>query len=439
MAGWQNAPMSARQRLIAISVAVLVVVGIGVVAVSLPDGVGGEPLPSASADPTASATAVMPGPSGSVAPDDELLAKLREIEAEVVAIRGLPPADIGPPDLISRAELIEELETLFDDDYPAEEREQDNLALRALGLIGPDDDVAELQLQLLSEQVVGFYDDEERRMVVVVEGEFDAEAQVYYAHEYAHALQDAAFGLDSLGTDAEGEDDRSLARTSLIEGDASVTMLAWAFANLTPEELIGIATPTQVPDMTGIPSWMAAQLQYPYTDGLEWAGALVGNPIAAPDFDPIDDAFGTPPDSTEQIDDLAKWDPREDPIDVDVVDLAASLGEGWSPVETTTLGQAMIGFMLEYHGLGITGAREAGRGWGGDRVVVAYGPDEAFAVAWRLAWDTQADAAEFATAYRGILETLPFAADVVELANDEVLVVHASSDDLLERTIDAAD
>ena len=205
-----------------------------------------------------------------------------------------------------------ELERLFDENYPPEEREQDTFTLRALGLLGPDEDAAELQLQLLGEQVLGFYDDDARRMVVVVEGEFDAEAQMYYAHEYAHALQDAAFGIDSLETDAEGEDDQSLARTSLMEGDASVTMLAWAFANLTPEELIGIATPTQVPDMTGIPSWMIAQLQFPYYDGLEWASALVGNPIAAPDFGPIDAAFGAPPDSTEQIADLAKWDPRED-------------------------------------------------------------------------------------------------------------------------------
>ena len=437
--GWQNAPMSGLRGLIAISVAVLVVVGIGVVAVSLPDGIAGGPLPSASVDPTEAPSAAGPSPSGSVAADDELLATLREIEAEVVAIRGLPPADIGEPDLISRDELVTELELLFDENYPPEERDQDTLALRALGLLGPEEDAADLQLQLLSEQVLGFYDDDARRMVVVVEGEFDAEAQMYYAHEYAHALQDAAFGIDSLEADAEGEDDRSLARTSLLEGDASVTMLAWAFANLTPEELIGIATPTQVPDTTGIPSWMVAQLQYPYSDGLEWASALVGNPIAAPDFGPIDAAFGAPPDSTEQIADLSKWDPREEPMEVDVVDLAGSLGEGWSPVETTTLGQAMIGFMLEYHGLGITGAREVGRGWGGDRVTVASGPDEAFAVAWRLSWDSEADAVEFITAYNGILAQLPFAAAVMDLGDAEVLVAHASSDDLLQRTLDAAD
>lgn len=427
------------QRLAVISVAVIVVIGIAAVAVTLPDGIGGDPSPSLTPDATASPSQAEPGPSTSAEEADALLAKLREIEAEVVAIRGLPPADIGDPEFVTQDEMADELARIFDEDYPPEDREQDTIALRALGLLDADADVAELQLQLLGESVAGFYDDDERRMVVVVEGEFDGEAQMYYAHEYAHALQDAAFGLDSLETDAEGEDDRSLARTSMLEGDATVTMLAWAFANLTPEELIGIAEPGQVPDLAGIPSWMVAQLAYPYNDGFEWASAQVGNPVAAPDFTAIDAAFGDPPDSTEQIDDLAKWDPREDPIPVEVVDLAAVLGDGWSTVETNTIGQAMIGFMLEYHGLGLTGAREAGRGWGGDRVVIASGPDEAFAVAWRLAWDTQADADEFTVAYEGILGQLPFPAAVAQLGDGEVLVAHASSDDLLQRTIDAAD
>ena len=79
-------------------------------------------------------------------------------------------------------------------------------------------------------------------MVVVTDEGLDALAKFTYAHEYTHALQDAAFGLDSLDTDAEGEDDRALARTALLEGDATVPMLAWAFANLEPQELAEITS-----------------------------------------------------------------------------------------------------------------------------------------------------------------------------------------------------
>src|SRR5690606_32167967 len=111
---------------------------------------------------------------------------------------------------ITRAELADEFQRLFDEEYPPEERERDNLTLRALGLIEPDQDVAELQLQLYGEQVLGFYDDVEKRMVVVTDRGLDPAAKLTYAHEYAHALQDAAFGLDSLDREAVGEDDRLL-------------------------------------------------------------------------------------------------------------------------------------------------------------------------------------------------------------------------------------
>jgi hypothetical protein len=432
--------MSAIQRIGAIAVAVIVVIGAAVVAVNLvggPDGVGSTP--TATAEPSIGATATaVPEPSGSAQSEEELLAALREIEQQVLVIRGLPAADIGPADLITRAQLGDELERIFEEEYPPEDRERDEIALRALGLLEEGQDIAELQLQLLGDQVLGFYDDVERRMVIVTDAGLNAEARMTYAHEYTHALQDAAFDFDSLETDAEGEDDRGMARTALIEGDASVTMLAWAFANLSPEELLEITTGGSVPDMTGIPSWMAAQLEFPYIEGLSWASFLVENPIS-PDFTAIDEAFVDPPDSTEQIIDADAWEAREAPIEVADVDLAGALGDGWAEVDATPIGQAMIAIMLEFHGVDRLTAVEAASGWGGDRAVVATGPDGAFALAWRLAWDEPIDASEFVEAYQGIVGTLGFPASVTELANGDVLVVHASSEDLARRAQDASD
>jgi hypothetical protein len=370
--------------------------------------------------------------------EDDLIAILREIEDQVVAIRGLERAEIGPPDIITRAELADELRRLFDAEYPPEDRERDNRVLRALGLLEPGQDVAELQLQLLGDSVLGFYDDVAERMVVVSDVGLDAEAKLTYAHEYAHALQDAAFDLDALGTDEDGEDDRALARTALIEGDATVVMLAWAFAHLTPEELMELGTGAQLPDTTGIPSWMVGQLEFPYTAGQLWVASLAGDPIE-PDFAAVDAAWADPPDTTEQIVEPGAWRPREAAVAVELPDLAAALGDGWEELDETPIGQATIGIILEYHGVAPAEAARAASGWGGDRVVVATGPDDAFAVAWRLAWDDAIDGDEFAAAYESILDELPFAASVTELPGGEVLVAHASSDDLLARTVDAAD
>jgi hypothetical protein len=434
------AAVSAAQRIAAIVIAVLVLAGIIVLGFNFGRG-------DTAADPsgTPSVSGVeSPSPSGaqtdepSPADEDDVLAALADIEEQVIAIRGLPAADIGPPELLTRDEVREELLAAFDEDYPQEERDEDNAALRALGLLGADQDVAELQLQLLGDQVLGFYDDDEKRMVVVTDQGLDALAKFTYAHEYAHALQDAAFGIDALERDAEGQDDRGLARTALLEGDASVVMLAWALQHLTPQDLLEI-TSNPPPDTTGIPSWLVEYLVvFPYEDGLLWAGALSGDPTA-PDFGAIDAAFEDPPDSTEQIIDIEKWEPREDPIPVEVPDLAVAFGEDWTEVDNTPIGQAFLRMILEYHGIELEEALTASAGWGGDRAVTVIGPGDAFAVAWRLAWDTPQDADEFVEAYNAVLPRLGFPASVSELGDGEVLVAHGSSQEILRRTMAAAD
>ena len=431
--------MSALRIAAIAAVAALVVLGIAVVAAGLygaplgrsPDGTAhpsASPPPQKSLGPSAEASAEPTTPQD----EEELLATLAEIEEQVIAIRGLQAADIGPPDVITRDELAIELRELFDEEYPPEEREEDNLSLRALGLLGPDEDVAELQLQLLGDTVLGFYDDAEKRMVVVSEGGLDPLAKITYAHEYTHALQDAAFGLDSLETDAEGEDDRSLARTSLIEGDASVVMLTWALVNLSQQELIEMGAGLPVPDTSGIPSWMVSQSQFPYVEGQMWAAALTRDPLD-PDFAAIDAAFAAPPGSTEQIIHLDAWDPLEAPVSVEVTDLAAGFGDGWREVDNTPLGEAAIGDMLEFHGIAPDVADAAAEGWGGDRVRIATGPDGAFAAAWRLQWDTPEDADQFALAYEAVIAELPFPALVTTVSSDEVVVIHGSDEEILRQ------
>ena len=443
------APMPPGHRLVSVLVAILVIaaiVFIGLRAAGVAIGLGpgstptSQPTPSAVASPSAEPSG---DPASSAEPsvptEAEVQAILAEIEQQVIAIRGLPAAEIGPAEIITRDELVVELRQLFDEEYPLEERERDNVALRAFGLLQPDEDAAELQLQLLGDRVLGFYNKEDERMVVVSDAGLDVEARITYAHEYTHALQHAAFGPDSVETDLPGEDDQALARLSLIEGDAMITMLAWMLQHLTQNEILEYFAGAELPDTTGIPSWMIAQLSFPYDTGVTWATALAGGDPTSPDFTEIDAAFGDPPDSTEQIIELDKWEAREAPAPVVLPDLAAALGEGWEEVDTTPIGQASINIMLEFFGVPLTESREAGEGWGGDRAVVVQGPDDAFALAWRLSWESAADAAEFQAAYETVVDALDFPASVTTLSNGEILVAHASTEDLLGQTVDAAD
>ena len=117
--------MSASQRGVAIVVGIVAIVAVTFLLVRSGGagiGQGPEPSTTATAETEPSATAE---PSGEASPstdpsaptDEEALAIFAEIEEQVITIRGLEAADIGPPDIITRAELADELERLFEEEY----------------------------------------------------------------------------------------------------------------------------------------------------------------------------------------------------------------------------------------------------------------------------------------------------------------------------------
>jgi hypothetical protein len=435
-----GSPMTPIQRLAAAAAALLtllmaLVLALRAVGAPIALGPGASPSPSPRSTPTTSPTT---SPSASALPSpastQEQEATFAAIESQVRQIRGLPAAKIGAAQIIDRDQLAVELRALFDAEYPQARRDADNITLRALGLLTKDQDVAQLQLRLLGDQVLGFYDDRKRRMVVVSDSGLSAEAKITYAHEYTHALQDAAFTLKTLETDAVGEDDRSLARTALIEGDATQTMFLWALAgNLDPGELAQLGN-QPAPDTGDTPTWMVDLLEFPYTLGLQWVGQIYQDG----GFKAVDAAFTDPPGSTEQVIHYDKWVAREKPIAVSIPDLAPALGTGWKRVASSPQGEAMLRVMLQFFDVSKADAEQAAAGWGGDRVAVYSGPNGAFSLTWRLAWDSAADATEFADAYAKVADALPFPARLVSLSATEQLVVHASSDALLETTLAAA-
>jgi hypothetical protein len=424
-------PMSTLpQRLAAIGVLLLSVAIVAVLAARAM----GVPL---AIGPLASPTPFVASPSptaGSPGPSLDPLEAFAEIEAQVRDLRDLPAADIDPPEILTRAELADEMRVIFDETWPPEELERDNLTLRAMGLLGEDQDLRELTEQLYAGQVLGFYEFERRRMVVVSDAGLTPEARVTYAHEYTHALQDAAFDTGAAREAQVGDDDVALARLALEEGDASVAMVLWAIQHLTPEEQLGISQ-TPLPDMTGIPGWMIAQLEFPYLTGSQFVGQL----WASGGWDAVDAAYADPPDSTEQVIHPEKYLDAEEPMAVAGLDLAAGLatrvGGDWEEVEETTIGEAMVAIWLEELGVNDRTATVAAAGWGGDTLTVATAPDGAWSLAWRIAWDFPQQATEFEDAYARISADLGFATRFVRVSEGETLIVHASTVEILADTV----
>lgn len=380
--------------------------------------------PSASATPSPVPSAT-PGPRVGSSPD--LDAALAAIEADVADLRDLPPAGIGPAEFVTREELEERLAEQFAKDYPADEVAADNALLQGLGLLTAGQDIAELQLQLLTGQVLGYYDEVTRSMVIVTDAGFTPEAQVTYAHEYTHALQDAAFGIDTMDLDGEGDDDGVLARLGLVEGDATTAMVLWAIEHLTADDLLDISQ-TPLPDTTGIPNWMIRQLEFPYVAGAEFVAQLYANG----GFAAVDEAWVDPPASTEQVLHFRAYQQDERPVAVAAFDQdLAALDLDLELVAETTLGEAMIDIWLAELGVGSDRATTAAAGWGGDRLTAMTSAGGDVAVVLHLVWDSQVDADQFEAAYDDALDNLPLFGHVERTSDLEIIVTQASTEALL--------
>jgi hypothetical protein len=430
--------MSSVPRALAAAATVLLSLAIVAVLVARLAGapIAQGPLASPTQAPTASPHASA-APTPTPTPADEM-AVLAGIEQQTRDLRGLPDPGIGAPDVITRAQLAGEVQQMLDDSWTPDELRRANLILQAMGLLTADQDLRALTAQLLEGQVLGFYEYTRQRMVVVSDAGLDPEAEVTYAHEYTHALQDGAFGagahLDSLA-----DDDAIAAYQALVEGDATLLMFQWAFAHLSFEQLAQIGS-TPLLDMTGIPDWMVQQLQWPYLAGLDFLSTVSGMSVVpgsgVQNWSAVDAVYANPPASTEQVIHPDKYRSGEEPTDVAAVDVAGALGAGWQDLEPNTVGEAMISIWLAQLGAGST-ADAAAAGWGGDRQTVAVGPDGAWAMAWRVSWDTVADAQEFADAVGTLTVPTGTNATLLRPATDETVVLRASSPDLLA-TLEAA-
>jgi len=375
-----------------------------------------SPTPVVATDPT-------PDPSPAVSVDPAVV--FAEIEAQVREGRMLPGAPIGVAEVISRDELAERLSGLLLADWSIEERAADNLTLRGLGLLAPGQDIVELTERLYAGQVLGYYDSEADQMVVVSDAGIGPAVQISYAHEYTHALADAAFDLSAAADGVDGEYDRELALLSLTEGDATTAMVLWALDQLSVEELLGVSQ-VPVPDAVGIPAWMIRELEFPYTVGAQFVARLV----QTGGWDAVDAAYADPPTSSEQVLHYEKYATDEPPVTVTAPDLdglSAALGGSWRQVQQTTLGEAWIGLWLEAIGGDSRFTPRAAAGWGGDRISVMAGDDGAWAIAWRVAWDVPLDVTEFVDVYDEVRADLPFPAAVEMLGDRELVIVHASS------------
>lgn len=362
-----------------------------------------EPKPAESREPSAAA-------GGGTAANDpaQLLAAADEIERRVVELRGLPlKAPI--PRVVRTGEEIRRdfLEARFDDLFPPRKRAGDEKAFAALGLLEPKTDLKALMLDLLAEQVGGYFDPWEKELTVRSDYPL-AVLKIIMAHEITHALEDQYFDLGKLIRESQYDDDVAFAHGSVSEGSAMDVMLRYGASD--PALLLGAmgdSSIAQTEVLMKAPPYLALSLVLPYVKGLAFLQHWKAKGVST------DDVYANLPRSSEQILHPEKYG-TDEPVAVEPLDLSERLGSYWTEVARGRLGEVGVSALfipllspgpLDVAAIaGATGTDYVASGWGGD-AYVAYenSANGRVLVQWRTAWDTEADATEFVLAFHDLV------------------------------------
>jgi len=320
-----------------------------------------------------------------------------QIEANVVALRGLEPLRPITVTLLTTDQLRERLAVQIMEEMTPEKARDDTLVYVAFDFLTADFDLYGFLLDLYSEQVAGFYDPETAEFVVVSDGEtFDLFEQWTYAHEYVHALQDQHFGLASINDDGLASEQR-LALRALAEGEATLIQLQYLlefFSQAEVSQLFATGLQSDRTILEQAPPILSASLSFPYEVGFEFVSFLYSQGGWAA----IDAAWTNPPQSTSHILHPSRYLAGETALAVSLPPLTSSLGAGWRLLEEDVLGEF---YLRQYLGqqLAEQEVNRAATSWGGDRYAVYSNEADELVMVLRLAWNTASAQAEFATAY----------------------------------------
>ena len=330
---------------------------------------------------------------------DQVNADLRtEIETNVISLRGLTPTQAIEPILMTPEEFNALLTTDLASPTAVTDTLETVLFLNAFDFVPLDFDYANFTIDLLSEQVAGYYDPTTGEFVVIsADNILSVGEQLTHAHEYTHALQDQYYNLTAFN-DESMFGDASLAFRAFVEGDATLVQQQYILEYLDPnqeQELLQEITNLEMDTLQSTIPPLAHLFAFPYEAGLAFAQALYNEG----GFARVDEAWRELPTSTEQILHPTRYLADDAPKTVTLISLLDTLGADWEQVTEGVLGEF---FLREYLALQVSAedAAAAAEGWGGDHYAVYRNDRQNLSVmTLRHTWDTLSEVAEFATTY----------------------------------------
>ncbi len=334
---------------------------------------------------------------------------INRIVREVARQRNLPLKGELPVELVDRNALRTELLAQFEAEVEPEKLEAQELLFKKLGLMPGDLSLRALMLDMLTEQIAGYYDPELKRMRLVdgnspssgamaaleVFLQRDLAGEFLLAHELTHALGDQHFDLKTYLEAVEENADALMARKAFVEGDAMLVGVNYVLRRPMRKAAFRPSTGPEEEMMESwnkVPEAVRRVLLFSYIDGLRFAGFVFNQGGT----DALDQVYTKPPASSEQVLHPEKyWAGEDQPV---AVQLAGDIPEmaGLKLVEEDTMGEVGVQALL-LAPVGKLAADMAAAGWGGDRYRLyrREGSADDLGLFWSTVWDSRADRAEF--------------------------------------------
>lgn len=367
--------------------------------------------------------------------DSELAAVVNRSMARVEHVRGLEFEESVPVEVISREEFANDTAASFANVSRNASLHQ-NVKWEAMFMLGENESATDQLESNRAGSVLGYYSPTEDRIVIVSENtESPKMDEITLSQELFHALQEHRFNISEMN-----QSTRELhnARDGIIEGDGNY--VDHLYQQRCESDWDCLQPQSQAGGGGGGGDrhiGIALTKLQPYSDG----PVFVQDLHQSEGWEAVNAVYENPPASTEQTIHTEKYG-EDEPTDVSVPDTSSDawtvpdMGNG--SVDYASFGEAGLYTMLWYPSYAESQATGAPTnvvipvnhllapaqnqetldlynyshpytaGWDGDRLVPYVTGDSMetgeTAYVWKSAWDSAADAEEFADAYRQLLE-----------------------------------
>ncbi|MEK6221953.1 MAG: hypothetical protein N2D54_06860 [Chloroflexota bacterium] len=330
------------------------------------------------------------------------------IQSQVEQIRGIN-VEVKPDSfLVAKSKIREILEGDLYSPALVSDSEKDKRVIDLLGLASQSYSFTEHGLNKWADHYGGLYIPGIQAVYFTGLSLGDVESYAY-SQAYALLLSDQEFDLVGLGSYPAclNLSDECLALLAFVKGDSALTANQWnnQFGSLSQQDQEILNSAPYFISGSTPPAFASPDQLFVYNQGSAFVAALQANG----GWGRVNDAYLSPPTTTEQIMHPEKYLAAEQPLAILSPDISSILDNNWEVQKDDALGEWLTFLMLSYPNsfdspLDVNASAQAAAGWGGDRAQVYFNNIENLTVGtYQWAWDTSEDASEFSVAIHSIL------------------------------------